>query len=67
MKASLCLGVAAGLMAFGTLSAANAVVGGSAIEASRPALSVGTMFQEAKWFKKRHCNWRNHHRHCWWS
>jgi hypothetical protein len=35
MKASLCLGVAVGLMAFGSLSAANAVVGGSAIEGSR--------------------------------
>jgi hypothetical protein len=28
MKASLCLGVAVGLMAFGGLSSANAVVGG---------------------------------------
>jgi hypothetical protein len=67
MRASLCLGVAVGLMAFGALSAANAFVGGSAIEASRPALSLGTMIHEARWFKKRHCNWHNHRRHCWWS
>ena len=62
MKASLCLGVAAGVMAFGGLDAANAVVGGSTIAASRPALS-----EQAEWHKKHHCKWHNHHRHCWWS
>jgi hypothetical protein len=67
MKVSLCLAVVAGLMAFGGLSSANATVGGSAIQASKPALSVGTMIEQAGWHKKHHCKWHNHHRHCWWS
>jgi hypothetical protein len=66
MKASLCLAVVAGLMAFGGLGPANAAVGGSVLHASRPALSVGTMVEQAGWHKKRYCHWRNHRRHCWW-
>jgi len=67
MKASLCLAVVAGLMAFGGVGSANAAAGGTALQASRPTLSAATMIEQAEWHKKRHCNWRNHHRHCWWS
>jgi hypothetical protein len=62
MKTSLCLGVVMGLMALGGLSPANATVGGSAIGASRPALAVGTIVQQARWW---HCKWYHHRRHCW--
>lgn len=67
MKAGLCLALVAGLMAIGGMSSANAAAGGAAVQASRPALSVATMIEQAGWHKKRHCKWSNHRRHCWWK
>ncbi len=68
MKSPLCLAALLGLVAFVSAGAANAAVGGTAVEAARPSLSVTTMIQEAKWHKKkRHCRWHHHKRHCWWK